>query len=151
MYLLFARSLAHQSVIVTFGTVFSRAMGGLAWVVFLGGGFSLSRCVSYLTRNTTELFPEINKMLDTVRQRTAEDIILQQFGPEARRVFRMLIYKKKLESRQASDYSMLPQKKTREMLYNLYEHGFATVQVRSGGDREEKRICVKAMKEKVGG
>jgi len=67
-------------------------------------------------------------MLNIVRRKTAEEIILKRFGPEARRMFSLLIHKKKLEAKHAAELSMLNQRKAREMLFKLHDSGYATVQ-----------------------
>mmetsp|Transcript_10666 Transcript_10666/g.32650 ORF Transcript_10666/g.32650 Transcript_10666/m.32650 type:complete len:449 (-) Transcript_10666:2511-3857(-) len=82
----------------------------------------------YMTRSEDSLYAEVTTMLETVRRRTAEDIIKKRFGKEALRLFRLLVDKKKMEARHAADLAMIAQKKAREVLYLLLEAGYVVVQ-----------------------
>ncbi|KAJ8906868.1 hypothetical protein NDN08_003352 [Rhodosorus marinus] len=84
--------------------------------------------IGYLRRFGDQLHAEVTTMLNIVRRKTAEEIILKRFGPEARRMFSLLMHKKKLEAKHAAELSMLNQRKAREMLFKLHDAGYATVQ-----------------------
>mmetsp|Transcript_17545 Transcript_17545/g.25213 ORF Transcript_17545/g.25213 Transcript_17545/m.25213 type:complete len:181 (-) Transcript_17545:2695-3237(-) len=84
--------------------------------------------IGYLRRFGDQIRAEVATMLNIIRRKAAEEIILKRFGPEARRMFSLLIHKKKLEAKHAAELSMLNQRKAREMLFKLQDAGYATVQ-----------------------
>lgn len=75
-------------------------------------------------------YPAASKqhILDFLRLREVEAVILQRFGSPACRIFRLLLLKNNLEQRQVADLAMIPVKDTRESLYKLLKAEYVQIQ-----------------------
>jgi len=70
----------------------------------------------------------MDKSVQAVRQVQLESVVRQKFGISGRRVLRLLFIRGHLEQKQVSDFSMLPAKDTRELLYGMLKEGFVFMQ-----------------------
>jgi len=67
-------------------------------------------------------------ILDHVKQKLVESVVLDKFGPDSLRIFRLLIMKNMLEQKQVSELAMTPIKDTRDCLYKMLQHNYVYLQ-----------------------
>eukprot|EP00245_Coleochaete_scutata_P013284 TRINITY_DN5365_c0_g1_i1.p1 TRINITY_DN5365_c0_g1~~TRINITY_DN5365_c0_g1_i1.p1 ORF type:complete len:248 (+),score=55.87 TRINITY_DN5365_c0_g1_i1:106-744(+) len=70
----------------------------------------------------------MQNVIEEVRLREVEGMLVQKYGMPGCRIFRLLILKKRLEQKQIGEMAMIPIKDTRELLYNLFKDEYVQLQ-----------------------
>lgn len=101
-------------------------------VLALLDSMSMDSC-GFLTRysiNVDALSYTLNlsKIMDRLRLKHVEAVVLQKFGDRACRIFRLLLQKRMLEQKQIADAAMLSVKDARELLYQMMKEEFVSIQ-----------------------
>lgn len=68
------------------------------------------------------------KIIEAARKYELEGIVLQRYGKESCRIFRLLCMKGQLEQKQVSDIALVALKETRELLYRLLKEEYLQLQ-----------------------
>eukprot|EP01105_Mastigella_eilhardi_P020925 TRINITY_DN5022_c0_g2_i2.p1 TRINITY_DN5022_c0_g2~~TRINITY_DN5022_c0_g2_i2.p1 ORF type:complete len:543 (+),score=174.46 TRINITY_DN5022_c0_g2_i2:251-1879(+) len=81
------------------------------------------------SRDPGNLFSlNLNNMVSVLKQKMVESVIHDKFGPRSFRIFRILVLKKVLESKQICEFAMISPTETRERLYQLHSAKYIHMQ-----------------------
>jgi transcription initiation factor IIE alpha subunit len=81
-----------------------------------------------LIRQTSGFAINHKSILDTVKQKLMESVVLDKFGSDSLRIFRLLMMKHLLEQKQVSELAMTPIKETRDCLYKMLQSNYVHLQ-----------------------
>jgi DNA-directed RNA polymerase III subunit RPC3 len=70
----------------------------------------------------------VSNLLDAIRRKYLESLVLEKFGLHSLRIFRLLTFKKMLEQKQVAELALLPMKEARTALYQLLHGDFVQLQ-----------------------
>ncbi|KAL2652424.1 hypothetical protein R1flu_020552 [Riccia fluitans] len=70
----------------------------------------------------------MNKIIELARRNEVEAIVLQRYGRESCRIFRLLMMKGQMEQKQVAGMAMVQLKDARELLYRLLKEQYVCVQ-----------------------
>jgi DNA-directed RNA polymerase III subunit RPC3 len=70
----------------------------------------------------------LSNVVDFIKRKTIESIVVEKFGFMSCRIFRLLIHHVQLEQKQIAEFSMLPLKDCRERLYQMLKFNFLALQ-----------------------
>ncbi|CAK9225893.1 unnamed protein product [Sphagnum troendelagicum] len=97
----------------------------------LGQGMTVERLQVGLQQlvsdSAASLSPDLHKIIELLRQNEVEGIVLQRYGQECCRIFRLLGLNGQLEQKQIGERAMVP-KDVRELLYRLLKDHYVQVQ-----------------------
>jgi DNA-directed RNA polymerase III subunit RPC3 len=81
-----------------------------------------------LTKHSNGYSINHKSILTMVKQKMIESVVLDKFGGDSLRIFRLLLLKNLLEQKQVSELAMTPIKETRDCLYKMLQHHFVHLQ-----------------------
>uniref|UniRef100_A0A4W5R5M5 DNA-directed RNA polymerase III subunit RPC3 n=1 Tax=Hucho hucho TaxID=62062 RepID=A0A4W5R5M5_9TELE len=71
----------------------------------------------------------LQRALANLARATLESVVQERFGSRSARIFRLLLRKRHLEQKQVEDFSMIPAKEAKDMLYTLLSENLVQLQV----------------------
>ncbi|CAM6025857.1 unnamed protein product [Sphagnum balticum] len=83
--------------------------------------------ITKLNSFIASLSPDLHKIIELLQQNEVEGIVLQRYGQECCRIFRLLGLNGQLEQKQIGERAMVP-KDVRELLYRLLKDHYVQVQ-----------------------
>lgn len=84
--------------------------------------------ISKQTDSGSQYVMNLSKIIEAARKYELEGIVLQRYGKETCRVFRLLCMKGQLEQKQISDIALVALTETRELLYRLLKEEYLQLQ-----------------------